>query len=281
MLTLSRRCQVVGRVGQSCSECCIPIRCKYKGEPLAKHRTNPGTSLLSLGMALTLSLLCFSALCVPAIAGTPQESATKNRASVDSDTSTEGDRRNVEAKKSLTKKATRPNNATLTTDQQTYALEFARQHHPELANLLVRLQRSSPSGFARGIRDVHSAAERIERVSERQPARREAELKKWKIDSEVRLLTAKWVMSQDPKLEERIQQLLRDRHNAKIDRLHAERDKLAERLHQLDKQIGMSTSDTEAILAAEWQRLTKQATAATRDRIRQPKKPPIRKTTAK
>ncbi|APZ93646.1 hypothetical protein Fuma_03264 [Fuerstiella marisgermanici] len=166
------------------------------------------------------------------------------------------------------RKAQRPTLLKVTADQQTTALEFAKEHHPELAALLDRLQKNSPTQFARGIREVHLAAQRLERIGQRQPARREAELKKWKLDSEIRLLTAKWVMSQDPELKQKIQQLLRERYEARIDRLKAERNRVAERLQQLDQQIGMSTEEMEADLAADWERLTRQAAAAAKDRKR-------------
>ena len=173
-----------------------------------------------------------------------------------------------------TKKVQRPTLVKLTANQESSALKFAKQHHPELAELLTRLRRSSPTGFGRGIREVYSAAQRLERLAQRQPARREAELRKWKLDSEIRLLTARWAMSQDPELEQTIQRLLRERQEVRMARLKTEREKLAERLQQLDEQIGMSSDQMEADLAAEWKRLTRQATTATKNRKRPAKKSP-------
>lgn len=148
----------------------------------------------------------------------------------------------------------------LTADQEDEALRFARQHHPELANLLEQLRSKSSSGFSRGTREIHTAAQRLERIQEKQPARFDAELKNWQLDSNIRLLTARWTMSQDPKLEEEIRTLLRERQQSKIDRLKAERDRLADRLAQLDSQIGMGTDELEADLASEWEQLAKRST---------------------
>ena len=147
----------------------------------------------------------------------------------------------------------------LTEREEDDALKFAAKHHPELADLLQKLRKTSVVGFSRGIREVHLSIQRLERVREKQPARFQAELASWKVDSEIRLLTAKWLMSQDPELEKQICELLRQRQQTRIDRLKSERHRLTERLKQLDKQIGMGTTELEADLADEWSRLAKRA----------------------
>ncbi|MEQ9411114.1 MAG: hypothetical protein RIK87_25605 [Fuerstiella sp.] len=160
----------------------------------------------------------------------------------------------------------------LTSDQEDRALEFAKANHPELAELLTRLRAESPTGFARGIREVHLASQRLERFRDKHPARFEAELKSWKMDSEIRLLAAKWAMSQDPELERQIRGLLVARQQMRLDRLKLERKKLAERLSQLDRQIGMGNAELEADVVSEWERLTKQASAAANARRRDVRK---------
>lgn len=193
----------------------------------------------------------------------------------------------VKEKKSIVKPAaSKATPVKLTVDQEDAALSFVQKHHPELASLLKQLKHKSSSGFARGTREVHQAVQRLERFREKQPARFEIELQNWKVDSEIRLLTAKWAISKDPALEENIQALLRKRQQARIDRLKTERDKLAERLAQLDNQIGMGTAELDADLAAEWERLSKRAaTTARNQRPRSMKKPsnsrPGNKTIAK
>ena len=166
----------------------------------------------------------------------------------------------------------RPVLVKLTTDQEKVALEFARKHHPELANLLEQLQRKEAPGFARGIREVHISAQRLERFRDKQPARFKAELDSWKRSSEIRLLTAKWVMSQDPKLEKQIRELLRQRQEAQLERLRAEREKVAKRLEDLDRDIKNGTNDFDEQLTAEWDRLKKQAGTAARLQRKRPEK---------
>lgn len=156
----------------------------------------------------------------------------------------------------------------LTTDQQEVALKFARKHHPELATLLERLRKSSPEGFNRGIREIHNASLRLKRYQEKQPARFEQELRNWRIDSEIRLLTARWAVSQNKKLEEQIQDLMRARQESRLDQMRAERERLARRLAELDDRIGMGTADLEADLQSEWERLKKRTSSSVKSRKR-------------
>ncbi len=173
--------------------------------------------------------------------------------------------------------AHRPIVTKLSVDQEDVALKFARMHHPELAKLLERLRGSSPVGFSRGIREMHLAVQRLDRFREKQPARFEAELENWKSASEIRLLTAKWAMSQNPALEKRIRALLRSRQQSRLDRLREDRTKVAARLKQLDDQIGMGTEELELDLVKEWDRLAKQATASAKAQRRSAKRKPTAK----
>jgi len=157
------------------------------------------------------------------------------------------------------------------------AMKFAREHHPELARLLEKLRGKSDVEFHRGIREVHVAVVRLERYREKQPARFEAGLRDWKRDSEIRLLSAKWIVSGDEKLEKRIQQLLRARMEARIENMKTERTRLAARLEQLEQQINMDTAEMEAALTAEWERLSRRATATGRAKSGE-RKTPTRKT---
>lgn len=163
------------------------------------------------------------------------------------------------------KVTTRKNSgARLSEEQQEAALAFATKNHPELARLLNQLRQRSPTAFARGIREVHFASQRIQRMAERSPNRVDAELRRWKTDSEIRLLTARWAMSQDPALEKKIRSSLRERQEARLDDMKSERDRLAARLRQLDQQIGMGTAELEQSLEDEFNRLSRQALTAAR-----------------
>lgn len=167
------------------------------------------------------------------------------------------------------KRRTEQRSGALSAEQTEQALEFARQHHAELGELLSELKDSSPAGFRRGIREVHRTVQRLERFRSKQPTRHARELQRWKTESRIRLLTAQWLMSQDPELERQIKELLQQRQQTRLEQLTADRDKLESRLQQLEKQI--SRASDEQLLDQEWERLQKRATA--RANSRRPKKP--------
>ena len=91
------------------------------------------------------------------------------------------------------------------------------------------------------------------------------------------MLSAKWIVSGDSKLEQRIQQLLRQRMESRIETMKSERDRLAARLEQLDQQINMDTAELEAALVAEWDRLSRRAAASSKAK-RPERKSPVKKT---
>lgn len=133
--------------------------------------------------------------------------------------------------------------ASLSLKQADEAIAFARQHHPELADLLTQLRDSNPKEFKRGIREVHRTVQRLERWREKQPTRYAEQLDRWKTTSRIQLLTARWMKSEDPQLESEIMELLRERQQADLERVKAERERLVTRLERLDQQIAKASSE--------------------------------------
>jgi hypothetical protein len=146
----------------------------------------------------------------------------------------------------------------ITADDTAKAIAFATEHHAELATLLERLRENSQNEFEHGIRDVHRAVSRLDRIREKQPAKFASELEIWKAESRIRLLTAKWLMSQDPKLEEQIRHLLSERQLSRIARLEAEHTRAENRLQQLEQQLAEAREAT--AVDREWERLRTRST---------------------
>jgi hypothetical protein len=142
---------------------------------------------------------------------------------------------------------------TLTPADTTRALEFATEHHTELAILLERLRESSPNQFRNGIREVHRAIARLDRIRDKQPTQFPSELQLWKTDSRIRLMLARWTMSQAPELEKQIRGLLNKRQTVRIERLETEHARAEKRLQQLEKQLIEARKVT--AVDREWKRL--------------------------
>jgi|GEM_PF-5036373 len=150
----------------------------------------------------------------------------------------------------------------LTADETAEALSFAREHHAELARLLKRLSADSPAEFKRGIRDVYRSVTRLDRLQEKQPSRYSTELELWKLDSRIRLLAAKWTMSQDPELEKQILGLLQERHALRLKRLQDQVAQQEKQLQQMQRRLAALQEDS--AVEREWKRLKARSTTRTK-----------------
>lgn len=139
------------------------------------------------------------------------------------------------------------------------AMQFATQHHPELARLLEQLEKSRPNEFARAIRDLNQQLQQLERTRDKSPARYEAQLESWKTESQIRVLTARWSLSRDPELETQIRGLLKQRREAKMTQLKADKERLLEQQRKIDEQLSALSDPMDAQVDKEWEQLAKKA----------------------
>lgn len=138
------------------------------------------------------------------------------------------------------------------------ALDFARTHHVELAELLGQLRENSPAAFRRGIREIHRTVQRLERIQEKQPSRYVNELERWKITSRLQLVAARWAMSQDPELEATMRDLIRQRAEIHVLSMKEERTRITKRLSNLDSQISDATEGLDDYVAKALSKIKKQ-----------------------
>jgi hypothetical protein len=139
------------------------------------------------------------------------------------------------------------------------AMEFATQHHPELARLLEQLEKSRPNEFARAIRDLNKQLQQLEITREKNPTRYDAQLQSWKLESQIRVLTARWSLSRDPELETQIRDLLKQRREAKIAQLKADKERLLEQQRKIEEQLTSLSDPMDSQVDKEWEQLAKKA----------------------
>jgi hypothetical protein len=139
------------------------------------------------------------------------------------------------------------------------SLEFASEHHPELARLLEQLEKSRPQEFARAVRELSQQIQVLERSREKNPARYQAQLQVWKQDSQIRVLMARWSYNHDPKLEKQIRDLLKQRQEVRSSQLKAEKVRLAEQQRRIDEQLATMMQPVEERVDQEWELLSKKA----------------------
>lgn len=162
-------------------------------------------------------------------------------------------------------------NAALTADQEQEALAFARNQHPELADLLVKLQEKNPKEFEKALQELHRAQQRLSRLAEQNPQRFPLELNLWKVDSRIRLVMGQMMLERDSE-EAELKALINERRNLKIELLKFDRSQAAEKVASLDRQLEQlqrdAESDTEKELAKVRQLAKKPGKAAKKKQLK-------------
>jgi hypothetical protein len=161
------------------------------------------------------------------------------------------------AKKSA--EAAKPDLEPFPPKREAAAIQFAQQHHAELAELLARLKASHPDQYAKALRELDKTRERLEKARESDADRYAILLREWQLDSRVRLLAARLTMSTSEELEKELRQTLAERHDARLQLLTYDREKSKGRLQKLDEQIAENVQNREANIDRELDRIKKSA----------------------
>ena len=145
----------------------------------------------------------------------------------------------------------------VTAQQEAEVMQFLRQHHTELAELLGHLQLSRPADYNRAIRDIGHARERLRQFEKGDGERYELELQSWVIQSKIQLLVARLAMSDSESLRDELRHLLAEQFDLKLRFSQVERDRTAERLQKLDEQLRRLADSRAELLEKEFLSLTK------------------------
>lgn len=160
-------------------------------------------------------------------------------------------------------------------EREATALEFAREHHRELAELVEKLKDGDRKAYDKAVQELYRASERLTRIQDRTPRLYAAELKAWKIDSRIRLLQARMTMAEDTQLEDQLRQALTERAELRIERLKAERTQLQDALRKVDERLAEAEKarDVEAQLKMIKQKMAKNRPGQKRPAVTRPNKP--------
>lgn len=138
-------------------------------------------------------------------------------------------------------------------------MEFLKQHHAELADLLQQLKTSNLRQYEKAMRELHRAKERLEVCRKRDPQRHALELHAWKLQSRAQLLAARLTMSDSSEKREELRKTLADHLAAQRELLERDRERLLERLQRIDGQLEKLRSDEPQIVDRHMKQLTGQA----------------------
>lgn len=142
-----------------------------------------------------------------------------------------------------------------TLEREAAALTFVSLHHPDLAQLLGQLKNSQPDQYERAIRELFRTSENLAQLQEREPQRYEYELESWRLNSRIQVLAARLMMGPDPEIEEQLREALRAQADLRIRQQQATRDRMAERLAQVDKDLEAARRDREAKVQRDFQKV--------------------------
>jgi hypothetical protein len=133
--------------------------------------------------------------------------------------------------------------APVTSEQEIIVEQFVREHHRELAALLIHLKQHRNNEYQRAVRDLHRTYERLEPYRTRDPERFELELKLWQAQSRSQLLAARITMSEEVQLRDQLREALEEQQQLRLTLLRRERERLSDRVGKLDEQIARLEKD--------------------------------------
>ncbi|WP_417388294.1 hypothetical protein [Gimesia sp.] len=122
-------------------------------------------------------------------------------------------------------------------NREKLAIEFARTHHPELADLIQRLKKHKPREYKRAIRDLDSTLTKLDRFKKRDNDRYRLTLERWEVDSRIRLMAARVSIMGSSDDEAELKTLLKQRMDLQLEFLKHEKAQAEKRLQKLEKSI--------------------------------------------
>jgi hypothetical protein len=159
-----------------------------------------------------------------------------------------------------TKKDSKPKRAiAVTPEREAAVLTFVQRNHPELADLLAHLKKSQPNEYEQAVRDLFRTTERLALIQERDPLQYELELAVWNAQSRVQILAARLKMGATGDVQNQLRAALVVQGQTRLALLKHDRQKAAERLTKIDKDIGRYESDREKIIDRQLQALIRAA----------------------
>jgi tellurite resistance protein len=206
---------------------------------------------LQIAAGVTGLLLAFAA---PSIAqdkpagAAPKKPATKvvGKKSDDKNVADKqgGDHEQPGEKQTDKKLLPRKTDADASKSREEAALKFVRENHAELESLLTNLKERQPKQYDAAIRDLYRHSERLGNAKAKDVERYELELKAWKLQSRVQLLTASLLMTpEDESAKSKLKDALVEQLRSRRELLQFERDQAAKRMERLDEQLKKLDAD--------------------------------------
>lgn len=155
----------------------------------------------------------------------------------------------------------------ISTERVEVVLAFAREHHPELSDLLVRLEMTDTQQFQRAIHDLNKDVERLTKLKEKSSRQYDLAIRKWRCDSRIRLIMARLSMAESPELEAELRAAVAERVELREQELREEQALLRKRIEANVKQLKPYAEGRDKVIDDELSMLRKTA-GGSRERIK-------------
>jgi len=150
------------------------------------------------------------------------------------------------------------------------AIEFVKEHHPELVSLLQLLKAMRQKEYEAAIRDIVKARKRLESIVKREPETHAIELAGWKLQSKIDLLLARG-FARDKAFDTKILRgLLQDQVENQKRRLKNEQVNIIKRQEQVADALGRLEGHEDEKIEQQLAALMKRVDAKT-DKVIKPK----------
>ncbi|MCA9017524.1 MAG: hypothetical protein KDA77_19530, partial [Planctomycetaceae bacterium] len=149
----------------------------------------------------------------------------------------------------------RKNSGPIDAQREKQAIDFAKSHHPELAELIQRLKKHKPREYKRAIRDLDTTLAKLERFKKRDTERYRLTLERWEIDSRIRLLAARVSVMGSSEDESELKSLIKQRVDLQLEILKQDKQQAENRIQKLEKSISEIEQNREKLVDAEFIKL--------------------------
>lgn len=153
----------------------------------------------------------------------------------------------------------KPSAVPLRPEHESAARAFAKEHDPELGELLDKLQATRPQQYQRAVRELYNTSARLSQLKDRDATRYGLEMKLWKCRSKSQLLVARATMQPEPTPEQaaEIKTALREQFAANLELMRHDRRVAAERVAKLDQSIARAEERREKSVEEQYEQLTR------------------------
>lgn len=144
----------------------------------------------------------------------------------------------------------------ITPEREAAVMTFVKQHHPELAELLIHLKENAPREYDRAVRDLLRTSERLAQIQEKDSPSYDLELKLWQARSRAQLFAARLQMSDNEELRQQLRATLQEEYDLRLQQLLRDRDRAEERRKMLADQIDKRQRKRDEEIERQFRQLT-------------------------